>query len=94
MHCSADCTYNALQPVTIVRYEGVTKSSRTGRLERELKMVQLSATRCSCNAILWVSLESFAAITVCVAFQQVFSVVYFVIDSVRKHLDTPSYLKY
>jgi len=33
-------------------YEGVTKSFRTGLLERELKMVQLSATRCSCVAIL------------------------------------------
>jgi hypothetical protein len=27
---------------------GVSKSFRTGRLERELQMVQLSATRCSC----------------------------------------------
>jgi hypothetical protein len=28
-------------------YEGVSKSFRTGRLERELQMLQLSATRCS-----------------------------------------------
>jgi hypothetical protein len=35
---------------------------------------------------------SFAAITLCVASQRVFIVVvYFVIDSVRKLLDTPSY---
>jgi hypothetical protein len=35
---------------------------------------------------------SFAAVTLCVAFQRVFiDVVYFVIDSVRKLLDTPSY---
>jgi hypothetical protein len=34
---------------------------------------------------------SFAAITLCVASQCVFVVVYFVIDSVRKLLDTPSY---
>jgi hypothetical protein len=35
---------------------------------------------------------SFAAITLCVASQRVFAVVvYFVIDSVRKLLDTPSY---
>jgi hypothetical protein len=33
-------------------YVGVTKSFRTGCLERELQMVQLSATRCSCIAIL------------------------------------------
>jgi len=33
-------------------YEGVSKSSRTGRLELELQMVQLSATKCSCIAIL------------------------------------------
>jgi uncharacterized protein HemY len=40
---------------------------------------------------------SFAAITLCVASQRVFVVVvvvviYFVIDSVRKLLDTPSYI--
>jgi hypothetical protein len=29
-------------------YEGVSKSFRTGRLERELQMVQLSSTRFSC----------------------------------------------
>jgi hypothetical protein len=75
-------------------YEGVHKSFRTGRLERELHTVQLSATRCSCIAILWVSLVSFAAITLCVASQRGFivAVVYFVIDAVRKLLDTPSYL--
>jgi hypothetical protein len=60
-------------------------------------MVQLSATRCCCIAILWVSLVSFAAITLCVASQRVFVVVvvvvvYFVIDSIRKLLDTPSYM--
>jgi uncharacterized membrane protein len=33
---------------------------------------------------------NFAAITLCVASQQVFIVVYFVMDSVRKFLDTPS----
>jgi hypothetical protein len=53
-------------------------------------MVQLSATKCSCIAILRVSLVSFAAIILCVASQRVFIVVYFVIDSVRKLLDTPS----
>jgi hypothetical protein len=71
-------------------YEGVSKSFRTGRLERELQLVQLSATRCSCIAILWVRPASFAAITLCVASQRVL-VVYFVIDSVRKLLVTPSY---
>jgi hypothetical protein len=55
-------------------------------------MVQLSVTRCSGIAILSVSLVSFAAITLCVASQRVFIVaVYFVIDSVRKLLVTPSY---
>jgi hypothetical protein len=33
-------------------YEVVSKSFRTGRLERGLQMVQLPATRCSCIAIL------------------------------------------
>jgi hypothetical protein len=74
-------------------YEGVSKSFRTGRLERELQMVQLSTTGCSCIAILRVSVVSFAAIALCVASQRVFIavVVYFVIDSVRRLLDTPSY---
>jgi hypothetical protein len=34
------------------KYEGVSKSFRTGRLERELQMVQLFAARCSSIAIL------------------------------------------
>jgi hypothetical protein len=56
-------------------------------------MVQLSATRRSCIAILLVSPVSFAAITLCVAPQRVFIVVLcFVIDSVRKLLDTLSYI--
>jgi hypothetical protein len=33
-------------------YEGVPKSFRTGRLERKLQMVQVSATRCNYMAIL------------------------------------------
>jgi len=74
-------------------YEGVSKSFRTGLLEQEMQMVQLSATRCSYIAIFWVSIVSFAAITLCVASQRVFIVVsiYFIIDSVRKLLVTPSY---
>jgi hypothetical protein len=35
---------------------------------------------------------SFYAITLCVAFQRVFIVVYSVTDSVRKLLDAPSYV--
>jgi hypothetical protein len=55
-------------------------------------MLQLSFTRCSCIAVLWVSLTSFGAITLCIASQRVFIVVsvYFIIDSVRKLLDTTS----
>jgi hypothetical protein len=37
---------------------------------------------------------SFVAITLCVASQRVFIVVYFVIDSVRKLLDTTSYYRF
>jgi hypothetical protein len=70
-------------------YEGVTKSFWTGHLEQELQMVQLSATRCSCIAILQVNLVSFATITLCVA-SQVVVVVYF-IDSVWKLMDNPHY---
>jgi hypothetical protein len=76
-------------------YKSVMKSFRTGRLERELQIVQLSATRCGCIIILCVSLVSFAAITLCVASQRVciVAVVYFLIDSVQKPLDTPSYIR-
>jgi hypothetical protein len=63
----------ALPPLNI--YEGVSKSFRTGRLERELQMVQLSATRCSCIALLWVTLVSFATITLFVASWREFIVV-------------------
>jgi hypothetical protein len=73
-------------------YEEVSKSFRTDRLERELQIVHHSATRCSRTAVFWISLVSFAAITLCVASQRVFiDVVYFVVNSVRKLLDTPSY---
>jgi hypothetical protein len=74
-----------------LRYEGISKSFRTGRLERELQMVEISVTRCSCIAILWVSLVSFCAKTLCTASQRVLLIVYFVIDSVRQLLDTPPY---
>jgi hypothetical protein len=46
-----------------VMYRGVSKRFCT------------SATRCSCIAILWVSLVSFSTIILCVASQQVFVVV-------------------
>jgi hypothetical protein len=79
------CTY---------KYEGVSISFRTGLLERELQMVQLSATRCSCIAILRVSLVSFATITLCVASERIIPKVslYFVVDSVRKRLDTSTHV--
>jgi hypothetical protein len=38
--------HNELVQIVLI-YEGVSKSFRTGRLERELQIVQLSATRCS-----------------------------------------------
>jgi hypothetical protein len=56
-------------------YESVSESFRTGRLEPELQMVQLSATRCNCIAILWVSVTNFVAITLYVASHRVFIVV-------------------
>jgi hypothetical protein len=61
-----------------VLYEGVSKSFQIGLMEEVLQMLQLSATRCSCIAVLWVGLVSFAAITFCVASQRMFIVVYFV----------------
>jgi hypothetical protein len=75
-----------------VYVRGCIQNFRTGSLEREMQMVQLSATRCSCIAILWVSLVSFATITLCVTSERVIPNVntYFVIDSVRTLLDTPS----
>jgi len=50
----------------------VSKSFRTGRLMRELQTIELSDTRYSRIAILWVSLVSFAIITLCVASQRAF----------------------
>jgi hypothetical protein len=55
-------------------------------------MIQLSATRCSCIAILQVSLVSFASITLFVSSQRALIFVHFVIDSARKLLDIPSYI--
>jgi hypothetical protein len=60
-------------------YEGVSKSFRTGRLERELQMAKLSAIRCSFIAILWVSLVRFVAITLCIASQWVFIIIIIII---------------
>jgi len=59
---------------------GLSKSFRTGLLERELQMVKLSATRRSFIAILWVSPASFATITLRIVSQWMFIVVsvYFV----------------
>jgi hypothetical protein len=75
-------------------HEGVSKCFWTGCLVWKLQMVQLFATRYSCIAVLWISPTSSATITLYVASQWVFIVVsiYFVIDSVKKLLDTPSYI--
>jgi hypothetical protein len=43
--------------IEIQSYEDVSKSFRTGRLERELQIVQLSAIRCGYIAILCQSSE-------------------------------------
>jgi hypothetical protein len=83
-NCIVYCLWNILQRLIIITgvvSEGVSKSFRPGYLEWELQMVQLSATRCSCIAILWVSLMSFATITHCVASQWEFIVahIYFIV---------------
>jgi hypothetical protein len=76
-------------------YEGVSESFQASCLEQELQMLQLSATRCNCITILWVSLVSFAAITLCIASQWVFVVLLFVCLFhywiSPETLDTPSY---
>jgi hypothetical protein len=61
------CAFVSCSVGWLVTYEGVSKSFRTARLARELQVVQISAISCSCIAILWVSLVSSAAITLCVA---------------------------
>jgi hypothetical protein len=62
---------------------------------RTAQIVKLCATRCSCFAILWISLVNFAATNLCIASQRVFIVVvYFVMDSVRKLFDILSYSKF
>jgi hypothetical protein len=82
MHSSVNMQ-SSMQAHTWLFYEGVTKSFRTGSLERKLQILHLSATRCSCITILWVSLASFAAISLYIASQRMFIVVsvYFVIES-------------
>jgi hypothetical protein len=73
-----------------ILYEGYPNVFGLVALNENFK---LSSTRCSCIAILEVNPVSFAAMTLCVVSQLVFTVVsvYFIIDSVRKLLDTPSY---
>jgi hypothetical protein len=48
-HPFLSCT---LYMKAVTQYEDVSRSFRTGRLERELQMIQLSATMCSYIAIL------------------------------------------
>jgi hypothetical protein len=71
--------FYSIRNVKPLHHDDVSKSFRTGRLERILQMVKLSATRCSCIAILSVSLVSFVAITLCVASRRVFVVVVVVV---------------
>jgi hypothetical protein len=86
IHCSLSTQHIRL----IVVYLVYPKISGLAACSENCKWY--TAIRCGCIAILWVSLVNFAAITLCVATQRVFIVVsvYFVIDSVRKLLDTPS----
>jgi hypothetical protein len=90
---------NYPEPDESIVYESVSISFRNGRLERELQMVQLSATRCSCIAILWVSLVSSASITFCAASQRVpIIVVYFVMTQsgnvwIYPRIFTPSFFQ-
>jgi hypothetical protein len=65
-----------------MNYEGVSKGFRTGRLERKLPL----------GGVVSSYLVSFAAITHCVSSRVFILLVYFVVDSVRKVLDTPSYI--
>jgi hypothetical protein len=74
---------------TVCTTKSVSRSFRTDRLKRELQMVHLSDTRCSCIAILWASSVSFAAITLCVASQRVLTVVYLVMIQARNFLIRP-----
>jgi hypothetical protein len=81
---------------TVVQLTRVTpKVSGLATWSETCKWYSSLSLKFSCIAILWVSLVSFAAITLCVASQRgVFIiVVYFVIDSVRKFLDAPSYIQ-
>lgn len=57
-------------------YEGISRTSWTHHLDREWQVVQLSFTRCCSNVIFSVSLVSCEAITLCIASQQVFTVVH------------------
>jgi hypothetical protein len=90
MHACMHTYIHAYIHTYIHTYDGVSKRFRTSNLERELQMVQLSATRCSFIDILLVSLVSFTDNPLCCFSMSVYCC-YFLIDSVRKLLDTHSY---
>jgi len=74
-------------------YEDVSKSFRTGYLERDCKWYSSLPLGAVVSLFLSVSLVSFAATALYIASERVFIFVsiYFFIDSVRNLLDTPSY---
>jgi hypothetical protein len=57
-------------------------------------MVQLSATKCSCIAILWVILVSFAAITLCNSSQRVFIIIIIIIINLFRYRLSPEAFGY
>jgi hypothetical protein len=50
--CYSMLDEDAIESGALLAVYGVSKSFRTGRLERELQMVQLYAISCSCIAVL------------------------------------------
>jgi len=64
-------------------YEAVSESFRTGRPERELKLIQLFATMCSCIAIFVSQSSEFCHHNTLCCFSRSVYFLFFV-DSVRK----------
>jgi len=84
-------------PSSFIRlYEGVPKSFRTGRLERELQMIQLSVTRCSLYSYFVSQSSEFCRHNPLCRLSTSFYCCrrIFRCDSVRKLLDKPSYVTF
>jgi hypothetical protein len=89
---NTECDLLFITKSTSLYVRGCIQKFRTGRLERELQMVQLSATTYSCIAIFVSQSSEFCRHNpLCCFLTSVYCSCLFRYDSVRKRLDTTSY---